>query len=198
MNVILFVKKQVCVSEVFVSMGSCRQRKKNVRAALDTLRRRFGSIHYSSVYLTKAVGFKGDPFFNLVVSFESNDDPVALQQFFKSVERRQGRVHSTKMPGPCPLDLDLLLYGDLIIDIPGLQLPRVDVLQQAFVLEPLAELAPEYVYPGTHKSYRELWNVYRRLHNAGSLARLDWDPLEKQPRVQRWCYPDYTQSIQTV
>ena len=186
----------VAVPEVFVSIGSCCNRKKNVRAALKALRRRFGSIRYSSVYKTEAVGFVGDPFFNLVVSFESGDDPFSLQRYFKSVERQQGRVHSTKMPGPCPLDLDLLLYGDLIIDIAGLQLPRVDVLKHAFVLEPLAELAPAHLYPGTHQCYRELWNAYRHQHQTRSLARLSWDPLEEQSCMQRWCYPDYTQGIQ--
>jgi 2-amino-4-hydroxy-6-hydroxymethyldihydropteridine diphosphokinase len=180
--------------EIFVSIGSSLQREDNVRAALKALRKRFGSIRYSSVYKTEAVGFIGDYFFNLVASFESNDDPQSLKQFLRSVENKQGRVRNEKMPGPCPLDFDLLLYGDRIINSPELVLPRADVLKYAFVLEPLAELSPEQCYPGTDNTYRDLWSEYYCQHNTRCLARLSWDPLEK-PRLQKWCYPDYTLAI---
>lgn len=180
--------------EVFASIGSSLQREDNVRAALQALRSRYRRICYSSVYKTKAVGFEGDYFFNLVVSFESNDDPQSLKHYFRSVEDQQGRVRDEKMPGPCPLDLDLLLYGDRIIDTPEMKLPRVDVLKHAFVLEPLAELSPDLCYPGTDNSYRDLWGKYYRQHNTRCLARLSWDPLEK-PCLQRWCYPDYTLAV---
>ena len=180
--------------EIFVSIGSSLQRENNVQAALKALRKRYGRICYSSVYKTEAVGFEGDYFFNLVVSFESNDDPQSLKRFFRSVEDNQGRLRDGKMPGPCSLDLDLLLYGDSIIDKPELKLPREDVLKHAFVLEPLAELSPEQCYPGTDNTYRDLWSEYYRQHNTRCLARLSWDPLEK-PSVQKWCYPDYTLAI---
>jgi 2-amino-4-hydroxy-6-hydroxymethyldihydropteridine diphosphokinase len=181
--------------EVFVSIGSCCNREENVRAALKALRARFGRIRYSSVYNTEAVGFEGDPFFNLVVGFESDEDPLSLKRFFKSVERGQGRSPGMKTPGPVPLDLDLLLYGDLIVEAPGMKLPRGDVLQQAFVLEPLSELVPDHVYPGTHHSYTELWRAHCRRHGTRALARLSWDPLEEPRRAPGWCYPDYTQAI---
>jgi 2-amino-4-hydroxy-6-hydroxymethyldihydropteridine diphosphokinase len=162
---------------------------------LKALRKRFGGIRYSSVYRTEAVGFEGDPFFNLVVRFESDDDPMTLKRFFKSVERRRGRSPSLKTPGPVPLDLDLLLYGDMIVEAPGLKLPRDDVLQQAFVLEPLSELAPNQVYPGTRNAYSDLWRAYCRRHGTRALARLSWDPLEEARGMPGWCYPDYTQAI---
>lgn len=181
--------------EIFVSIGSCFNRRDNVRAALKALRRRFGFIRYSSVYETEAVGFEGDPFFNLVVSFETNDDPLILKQFFKSVERRRGRSPGLKTPGPVPLDLDLLLYGDMIVDTPGLKLPRDDVLQHAFVLEPLSELAPTGVYPGSRETYRDLWQDYCLRHRTRALARLSWDPLEEPQSLPGWCYPDYTQAM---
>ncbi len=163
--------------QVFVSIGSSFHRKKNVRAALQALHQRYGEIRYSSVYETEAVGFKGDPFFNLVVGFDTDDDPRRLKQCFHAIEERQGRSRSGKMPGPCPLDLDLLLYDDMIIDTPSLRLPREDVLKHAFVLEPLAELVPERCYPGTNQCYRDLWRNYCRQHDTRSLARLNWDPL---------------------
>jgi 2-amino-4-hydroxy-6-hydroxymethyldihydropteridine diphosphokinase len=180
---------------VFVSIGSCCNRENNVRAALKLLRKRFGAIRYSSVYETEAVGFEGDPFLNLVVRFESDDDPVTLKKFFKSVERRCGRTPRQKTPGPVPLDLDLLLYGDMIIETPTLTLPRADVLKHAFVLEPLSELAPTAVYPGTHQTYLELWRAYCQRHRTRALARLRWDPLEQPRCLEGWCYPDYTQAI---
>lgn len=177
--------------KVFVSIGSCVNRKDNVRAALQALRKRFGPIRYSSVYETEAVGFKGDPFFNLVISFDSNVGTDKLTQFFRSVERKQGRCREVGMPGPCPLDIDLLLYGEALLDTPELKLPRDDVLTHAYVLEPLAELVPEKCYPGTAACYQELWADYRRQHPSTSL-RLIWDPFEQTAHSQNWCYPDYT------
>ncbi|MCP4983858.1 MAG: hypothetical protein GY935_25565, partial [Gammaproteobacteria bacterium] len=93
--------------------------------------------------------------------------------------------------------LDLLLYDDLVIDTPDLKLPREDVLKHAFVLEPLAELAPDACYPGTTACYRDLWRAFYRQHNKKCLARLSWDPLAAPSRFQTWCYPDYTLAIQT-
>ena len=181
--------------EVFVSIGSCFKRKENVRAAMKALRKRFGSIQYSSVYETEAVGFVGDSFYNLVVSFESDESPEALKQFFKSLERSRGRLAAVKTPGPVSLDLDLLLYGDLIIEQPGLKLPRVDVLQHAFVLKPLSELAPGRIYPGTQQTYAELWRDYQARFLPRGIVQLSWDPLGPVRALPGWCYPDYTQAL---
>jgi len=180
--------------EIYVSIGSCVNRRENVRAALKALRKRFGRVRYSSVYETEAVGFMGDPFYNLVVGFDSSDDTSKLKRFFRAVESRQGRRRDVKMPGRCPLDIDLLLYGDLVVDTPVLKLPRDDVLKHAFVLEPLAELVPDRSYPGTAITFQELWVRYCCRCDSKSL-RLGWNPLDKPNNSSSWCYPDYTLTL---
>ena len=179
--------------EVFVSIGSCIRREENVITAVTALQSRFGRIRLSSVYETEAVGFAGQPFYNLVVSFKSNDTPMQLKKYFREIEYRQGRSRDVEMPGPCPLDIDLLLYGDLIVETNDLKLPREDVLKHAYVLEPLAELAPYHCYPGTRQHYLDLWFAHYQKHQSKALSRLHWNPLSKPAVSYRgWCFPDYT------
>ncbi|MGF1645251.1 MAG: 2-amino-4-hydroxy-6-hydroxymethyldihydropteridine diphosphokinase [Thiotrichales bacterium] len=179
------------MARVYVSIGTCIERQRNVRAALDALRWRFGRIQRSSVYETVAVGFSGDPFYNLVTRFDSSETPRALKQILRAIESRQGRHRAMRMPGPCPLDLDLLLVDDLVIQDEDLCLPRPDILRHAYVLEPLVELEPSGIHPVARRDYTTLWHEFQRAYPAARGLRLAWDPLAR-PRDGTWGYPDYT------
>ncbi|MDD2724962.1 MAG: 2-amino-4-hydroxy-6-hydroxymethyldihydropteridine diphosphokinase [Methylovulum sp.] len=143
----------------FISIGSNIDRKKNIAAGLAALQQTFGGLLVSSVYEAEPVGFSGDTFYNLVVGFDSALNAKTVAQQLRQIEFSQGRPPDSKKFTARTLDLDLLLFGDEIVDDGGLQIPRVDIEKYAFVLEPLAEIAPLLKHPVSHKSYAQLWEA---------------------------------------
>jgi 2-amino-4-hydroxy-6-hydroxymethyldihydropteridine diphosphokinase len=145
----------------FVSIGSNVDKDRNVRSALRALRARFGALTVSPIYESRAVGFEGENFYNLVVSFDTRAAPAAIAAALLDIETAQGRVRA---PGnrfnSRTLDLDLILYGDAIVEEPGLTLPRAEILQHAFVLRPLADIAPEGCHPISGESYAQMWTRF--------------------------------------
>ncbi|HHO67827.1 MAG TPA: 2-amino-4-hydroxy-6-hydroxymethyldihydropteridine diphosphokinase [Gammaproteobacteria bacterium] len=148
------------MARVYVSVGSNVDRERNVRASLHTLRERFGRLQSSRVYQTEAVGFEGEPFYNLVVGFDTDLAPRELVDLLHAIEAAQGRRRDQPSFSDRSLDLDLLLYDDRVMDEPGLVLPRPEILEYAFVLGPLAELAGELRHPVLGQSYRALWEAF--------------------------------------
>jgi len=145
---------------VYVSIGSNIDRRRNVAAAISALAREFGELQQSRTYETEAVGFEGDPFYNLVVGFESELGPQQIAQILRRIEDDRGRQRSSGKFSARTLDLDLLLYDDLVLDEQGLKLPRPEILDYAFVLRPLAEIAGELRHPVTGFSFATLWDEF--------------------------------------
>lgn len=162
-------------ARVYVSVGSNVEPERHLRAALRELRRQFGSMAHSSVFRTAAVGFDGDQFLNMVVSFETRSTPTEVLAVLDTIENAAGRERHADRFAPRTLDLDILLYGDLVCDEPGLRLPRSDILRYAFVLGPLAELSPDLVHPVTGLTMRELWASFDAREQ--SIHRLAKSPL---------------------
>ena len=142
---------------VYLGLGSNVDPEENLRLGVNELRRRYGDLVISSTYQNAAVGFEGDDFWNLVVGFESNDGPASIHDEIEVIHGLAGRQRGADRYSSRPLDIDLLLHGDLEIDEPPLHLPRSDVLAYSFVLRPLAELAPDLVHPGTGRELAEHW-----------------------------------------
>lgn len=140
---------------VYVSVGSNVKREANIRSAVRRLRERFGALTLSRVYDSDPVGFAGAPFFNLVAGFDSRLPVERLREALAEIEREQGRRRGAERFGPRTLDLDLLLYGDLVD--PAHNLPRAEILRHAFVLAPLAEIAAHERHPATGETFGELW-----------------------------------------
>ncbi len=161
---------------VYVSIGSNIHRKKHVQASVDALTARFGGIELSSIYETEAVGFGGDPFYNLVARFEADDSARGINQFFKEVEAKHGRVKGGKKFAARTLDIDLILYGDERIDTEELQLPRDEIEKYAFVLEPLAELAPTARYMISGETFLDMWERLKKQGDMASAPTVDWAP----------------------
>lgn len=157
---------------VWVSAGSNIDREHSIRAALWELHRAFGDLVVSPVYETEAVGFKGDAFFNLVIGFATELAPGELHARLREVEDRHGRQRGGEKFSARALDLDVLTYGDAVTDDGGKRLPREEILKYAFVLKPLADVAPDERHPETGDSYRTLWDQLPSAASVG-LRRLD-------------------------
>jgi 2-amino-4-hydroxy-6-hydroxymethyldihydropteridine diphosphokinase len=145
--------------EVFIGVGSNVDREANIRGAIQALSAIFGVVHYSPVYRTEAIGFAGDDFYNLVMSFVTERDLDEVATVLRQIEAQHGRHREEAKFAPRTLDLDLLLYGDTVGTYGKVVLPRPDILEYAFVIRPLADLAPEHRHPLLQRTYAELWRA---------------------------------------
>lgn len=161
------------MTEVFVGVGSNIEPWRNVRHGLQLMRQCFGSLRRSPVYRSRAVGFQGDDFLNLVVGFETAARPADLVETLHAMEAQAGRQRACGGLRSRALDLDLLLYGDEIIEAPALRLPRPEIMEYAFVLKPLAELAGECRHPELGQTFAELWSQFP--DSGQILTPVDWE-----------------------
>ncbi len=145
--------------EVFVGAGSNVRPETHLRRALVALAERFGVLRLSSVYENSPVGFDGEDFLNLVIGFDTDEDVAAVTACFADIETENGRTRGEAKFGPRTLDLDLLLYGDLV-DEDVLGIPRDEILEYAFVLKPLSELVPDRRHPIDGRTYADLWAAF--------------------------------------
>jgi len=148
------------MAAVYISLGSNIDREVLTRAGVAALRQRFGELQLSSVYRSEAVGFEGEDFYNMVIGLQTDEDVHSVYQALRGIEDAHGRDRSGPRFSSRTLDLDLLLYDDLVLKDGKLELPRDEILKRAFVLWPLAEIAGELRHPLNHKSYTELWQAF--------------------------------------
>ncbi|MDY6798393.1 MAG: 2-amino-4-hydroxy-6-hydroxymethyldihydropteridine diphosphokinase [Pseudomonadota bacterium] len=146
---------------VYISIGSNIDRERYVAAALDALDHWFGGLVISPVYESEAVGFDGDNFYNLVVGVDTGWSVAELSRHFKQLEADNGRRRDVPKFSGRTLDLDILTWGDATGEVDGVTLPRADIMTNAFVLRPLADIAPGECHPACGRSYRGLWLDYR-------------------------------------
>ncbi len=145
------------MARVFLGLGSNIERERYITAGLDALADRFGALELSPVYDCPAVGFDGQPFLNMVVAITTDLPLGELARVLRHIETEHGRAPDAPRFAARQLDIDILTYDELVGEIDGVRLPRGEILDCAFVLRPLAQLAPEQTLPGGAASYRELW-----------------------------------------
>jgi 2-amino-4-hydroxy-6-hydroxymethyldihydropteridine diphosphokinase len=143
-----------------ISIGSNINKEKNIPSSLIALENEFGALITSSTYETESVGFAGANFFNLIAVFNSKLPVKTIGKRLKRIEVEHGRVHGGHKFEARTLDLDLILYGDLIISEGRLQIPRDEINHNAFVLEPLAEISPDLRHPVSNLKYSNLWESF--------------------------------------
>jgi len=147
------------MARAYISVGSNIDAERNVRSAIAALRARYGTLILSTVYETDTVGFQGPPFYNLAVGFDTDEGPRALVRFLHAVEDAHERTRTTPRYSSRSLDLDLLLYDDLVLYEPELKLPRPDLTHHAFILGPITEIAGDLHHPVSGHPLRDLWKA---------------------------------------
>jgi 2-amino-4-hydroxy-6-hydroxymethyldihydropteridine diphosphokinase len=145
---------------VALSLGSNIEPEVNIRSCLDALLLKFSDLSLSSVFESEAIGFSGDNFLNMAVAFETDEPLQTLITTIKKIEDDCGRDRSQPRFSGRTLDIDVLIYGDKSGTHSGIELPRPEITENAFVLWPLSQLAAKRSHPALQQSYKELWQNF--------------------------------------
>jgi 2-amino-4-hydroxy-6-hydroxymethyldihydropteridine diphosphokinase len=162
---------------IWLSLGSNLERDWHINKALDALTAHLGTGIQSPVYESPAAGFDGPDFYNLVIGFDTNLSPEALMDFLAELEQQLGRTRNEKRFSSRTIDIDLLTYGGELLTVRGKQLPRDDILEYSFVLQPLADVASTERHPLNGLTYHELWNQMRA--QAAPLREVQLKPFSQ-------------------
>jgi 2-amino-4-hydroxy-6-hydroxymethyldihydropteridine diphosphokinase len=163
------------MARVYVGLGSNIEPEQNLRVGVAELRKRFGPLRLSPTYESASVGFDGDDFLNLVAGFDSELSPAELVAELEEIHEIAGRVREEERFLSRTLDIDLLLVDDLVTDGPPTKLPRADVLDCAFVLKPMVDIAPDLVHPESGTTLAEHWAHFDQASQPLQAYELDLD-----------------------
>ena len=159
---------------VYLGVGSNIERERYITAGLDALQGLFGDLDLSPVYDSVAIGFDGQPFLNLVAGVATELGVGDLASHLRHIEVEHGRPPNASRFSARQLDIDILTYGDVTGHVEGVELPRDEILENAFVLRPLADLAPNDRHPVVGRTYRELWQDYDQTSQALERVEFSW------------------------
>jgi len=143
---------------VYLSAGSNIAPEQNLKLACKQLAADYGDLTLSSVYQSNAFGFQGDDFLNMVIGFSTNETPEVIVERLEALHVQAHRERQEDPFSSRTLDLDLLLYGDMVRR--RLKLPHADIEKYSFVLGPLAEVAPVLPHPVSGVTMAELWQGF--------------------------------------
>ena len=147
------------MSIAWLGLGSNVSADTHIRAGIGELERDFNNVSLSPVYSSASVGFEGTDFINLVARIETEMHPLQLRQYLRDLEDRFGRKRNVAKFSDRSLDIDILLYDDLVMLSPVLEIPRAEILKFSHVLKPLADLEPDLIHPTELRSMRDIWKM---------------------------------------
>lgn len=147
------------MSIVWLGLGSNVCADTHIRAGIRELQKDFEYVVLSPVYASTAVGFDGHDFINLVARIETELQPVELRDYLRDLEDRFGRKRDVAKFSDRSLDIDILLYDDLVLVSPVLEIPRAEILKFSHVLKPLADLEPDLMHPTEQRTMADIWQT---------------------------------------
>ena len=166
---------------IYLALGSnLGDRMGNLASAVERLYQKMTIQKVSSVYETEPVYYEEQPlYFNAVVSAVTELEPSDLLRFVKGIENDLGRQHSFRN-APRLIDIDILFYGDRVVQTAELIIPHPGIAERAFVLAPLAEIAPELVHPVTHEKVEDLLSVVDGVGGVRKMGKLSLKTRNRQ------------------
>ncbi len=145
---------------VALGIGSNIHPLQNISQCLDALLLQFNDLSFSSVFESEALGFTGDNFLNMVVSMQTDMPLQKMIAVLKKIEDDLGRDRTQAKFSGRTMDIDILVYGDATGQHEGIDLPRPEICENAYVLWPLSQLAKQQEHPLLRQTYGELWDSY--------------------------------------
>ena len=146
------------MSNAWLGLGSNVDSEVNIRAGIRALQDTFGDISLSPSYASTAVGFEGNDFINLVARIETDMQPLELRRYLRDLEDLHGRKRDVPKFSDRSLDIDILLYDDLVLLSPLLEIPRAEILKFSHVLKPLTDLDPDLIHPTQQRTMADIWS----------------------------------------
>lgn len=133
---------------IYIALGTnIGDREANLQTAIDLMQRKATLVKESAIYITPPWGYADQPdFLNQVIEVNTRLEPLPLLRYLKSIEKKMGR-EKLIMNGPRLIDLDILFYGNRVVDCEALQVPHPRMGGRAFVLVPLNDIAPALIHP---------------------------------------------------
>lgn len=161
---------------VWVTLGlsSNIDPENNIASGLDVLLMRFADLSLSSVFKSQANGYQGPDYLNMVVGINTELPLQELVLLLKKIEMKQGRDPGATRLAPKSLDIDVLTYGDKVGNFDGTRLPRPEIVEVAYVLWPLAQIAPKKKHPILKRTYGELWQAFAKQPQKISPVNFNW------------------------
>ena len=159
----------------WLGLGSNIDADHNLKSAVSALREKYHDLVISPVYESEAVGFAGDNFLNLVVGIVTDEPLEQLSTTLKAIELNHGRKRSAEKFSARTLDIDVLTFGDLDLTEQAIDIPRHEILTYAFVLKPLADVAPHELHPHIGLTYQKLWDGFDQQSQKLQPYPINWD-----------------------
>lgn len=160
------------MTQLVLSIGSNIDRDKHIRYAISQLKEAFGTLKVSPVYETKAAGFDGPDFYNLVAVVQTDMDLKLIIKRLQAIEVSAGRIRGKKSCESRNLDIDVLLFGEADLRAQGYNIPRDEIQYAAYVLKPLADVLPQAIHPVFGLSFQSMWVTFE--HTGQILAQIDF------------------------
>jgi 2-amino-4-hydroxy-6-hydroxymethyldihydropteridine diphosphokinase len=159
------------MSTAWLGLGSNVNAETHIRAGIKALKEQFDNVCLSPAYASTSVGFDGDDFINLVARVETDLTPMELRHYLRDLEDRYGRNRDAPKFSDRSLDIDILLYDDLVLLSPVLEIPRAEILKFAHVLIPLTDLEPDLVHPTERRTMSDIKKALKL--NAKGMRKLE-------------------------
>ncbi|GAA5139905.1 2-amino-4-hydroxy-6-hydroxymethyldihydropteridine diphosphokinase [Thalassotalea piscium] len=170
------------MAQVYISLGSNVNKEANVANGLNALHHAYGELILSSLYECQAVGFVGDSFFNMVIGIQTAQSISETSKKLREIEFQFGRPNNAQKLSSRTLDLDILLFDDIVLAEP-VQLPRHEILTNAFVLCPLAEIAGNLIHPEKQQRFNDLWQAFDKDSQQIEKVPFTWEPLTGEVKL---------------